>query len=498
LFSQSSCLRKTAPLAALAVVITAMPLWLARAGLRAYFTGDDMMNLYGCWIKPWGDLLFANVMYWSPFYRPAGGLFYRGIFALFGFDPLPFRIACYGIMIVNLVLLYALARRLSGSYGTGLLAALVASYHGYFIDLYYNTGTIYDLACFLFYAGALVVYVRGRAEGRPLSLRRSCAVAVLFVCALNSKEMAVTLPLAIALYEFIWFPPPGAGLIAWSRRLGLAALLAVAAVPYVYGKLSARSAFAGVADYTPHFGFGAYLTNYGHYLDSMFYRKQDWFTNTRVLELFLAMALIAAISRRKELWFGWAFAAFSVLPVIFIPLRGTIFVLYVPFIGWALYVAGLLSWLQSLVLNAVRPARVRQTLAGVTFLGFAIWLALLHHRHTPVVHSDPMVQDADRQIHRLVPSLAPNSRVLFLDDPFSPDEWTLMFLLRLSYRNPTVQVDRVKMMPAPPSAAVVATYDVILTCVNGKYSRLTYPLGFNVPQVEIRASGGPLPLVAAQ
>jgi len=47
-----------------------------------YFDGDDMMNLGVAFEEP-----FANWM------RPMGGLFYRAIYALAGFNPLPFRIA---------------------------------------------------------------------------------------------------------------------------------------------------------------------------------------------------------------------------------------------------------------------------------------------------------------------------------------------------------------------------------------------------------------------
>src|ERR1039457_842454 len=52
--------------------------------LRAYFTPDEMMNLYGAWFRP----LVASG-------RPVGDLFYRVLFAAAGLNPLPYRIACY-------------------------------------------------------------------------------------------------------------------------------------------------------------------------------------------------------------------------------------------------------------------------------------------------------------------------------------------------------------------------------------------------------------------
>jgi hypothetical protein len=321
---------------AAAVVIVGMPLWLAGAGLRAYFTADDLMSLYGYWVKPWWDVLVANLAWFSPSYRPMGGLFYRSMFAVFGFDPFPFRVACFAIVLINLVLVYATARRLAGSREAGLLTALIGCYHGRFEDLYYNTGTVYDLLCFTFYVAAFLVYVRGRESGRRLRWGEVILVAGLYVCALNSKEMAVTLPLAILTYEWIYHWPESTrpGLLRWiTGNARMAWLLAVLTVPYLYGKLSQSSVFSVIPEYKVHLSLERYLGTYGRYLDWMFYQQAPWFTASRVLLLAAAMLLAAMLSRRKALWFGFLFVWLSVLPVIFVTPRGTIFVLYIPFLG---------------------------------------------------------------------------------------------------------------------------------------------------------------------
>lgn len=162
---QRAQLLKTLALVCAVLVIAGMPFWFAGAGLEAYFSTDDTMNLYGYWSKPWRDLLIANLTYYSPFYRPLGGLFYRSMFAAFGFHPFPFRVACFAVMLLNLGLLYATARLLAGSREAGLLTALIGCYHAGYEDLYYNTGAIYDLLCFSFYVGPCsCTYARAAME----------------------------------------------------------------------------------------------------------------------------------------------------------------------------------------------------------------------------------------------------------------------------------------------------------------------------------------------
>ena len=75
------------------LTIAAVFLFLAGDGLSAYFTPDDMMNLYGAWFRP---VLEQG--------RPLGALVYRAIFAVFGLDPLPYRMVCFLLLAGNLVL----------------------------------------------------------------------------------------------------------------------------------------------------------------------------------------------------------------------------------------------------------------------------------------------------------------------------------------------------------------------------------------------------------
>src|ERR1700674_2747309 len=50
-------------------------------GLLVYYTGDDMMNLYGYLTRPVSALVKGNIFFWTPFYRPFGGVVYRSVYA---------------------------------------------------------------------------------------------------------------------------------------------------------------------------------------------------------------------------------------------------------------------------------------------------------------------------------------------------------------------------------------------------------------------------------
>jgi hypothetical protein len=193
---------------------------------------------------------------------------YRLLFDLAGVHALPFRIVCFALLLGNLYLLYRTAAAISTK-ETGLLAALIGSYNAAYIDLYYNTGTIYDLLCFTFYFLALGLYVRVRKAGQYLKPRTLILFLILYVCALNSKEMAVTLPAILFVYELVFGRAGHAdcSLRHWAFRLGPAVLTAVLTMPYVLGKLSSPSPLLGNEAYRLHLGLRTYFRALGHYLE---------------------------------------------------------------------------------------------------------------------------------------------------------------------------------------------------------------------------------------
>ena len=140
-------------------------LLLAGQGLSAGFTTDDVENLTTYWNQFPAALLKAVVLYSSPSYRPLGGLFfYRPLFAFAGFHPLPYRLLCFALLLVNLGLLYLAIRSVTASSEIAALTTLIGAFHPRLVDLYWNNGTIYDILCFTFDFGALAYYARAPAD----------------------------------------------------------------------------------------------------------------------------------------------------------------------------------------------------------------------------------------------------------------------------------------------------------------------------------------------
>src|SRR5579871_668528 len=177
---------------------------LTKDSLRAYFSPDDSMNLYRSWIYPAGQLVKANLLFFetSPFFRPMGSAWYRAIYHFAGFNAVPFHAANLLILAANIFLTYAVARRLSGSVEAGTLTALLGCYHTAFAWLYFDTGYVYDVLCYFFYFSVFLVYLRTRQQNEIPRTGILTACSLLYICALNSKEMAITLPGFLAIYEW--------------------------------------------------------------------------------------------------------------------------------------------------------------------------------------------------------------------------------------------------------------------------------------------------------
>ena len=213
-------------------------------GLLVYYTGDDVMNLYGYWSKPVSALVKGNIFFWTPYYRPFGGIVYRSLFAIFGFNPYPMYVVFYAAMLVNLWLAYLVFKRIGGSREIGAIATLLYAFHGKFDYLYYNAGSMYDVFCFLFFFSALLIYLRARVQGRFLGVWGTLGFLACLVCALNSKEMGATLPVIVLVYELIFHPPDfrsARALVRWCFREGRTALLgAVVRINLPSGQVGGR------------------------------------------------------------------------------------------------------------------------------------------------------------------------------------------------------------------------------------------------------------------
>jgi len=166
------------------------------------FDSDDVMNLSEAYVAGPGVLLRAVAFPFTTFNRPAGALYYRLCFGIFGWNPPAFRTVTYLVMIANLALIALLARRLAGSTEIGAAAALLYSFHGRLGSIYSSNGTIYDILCAFFTLLTLWYYVRVRQENLGWSWWRIAMLSGLYIAALNSKEMAAVVPVLMLIFEW--------------------------------------------------------------------------------------------------------------------------------------------------------------------------------------------------------------------------------------------------------------------------------------------------------
>jgi hypothetical protein len=404
------------------------------------------MNLNGASSRGLPTLLLDNFRFWSTAYRPLGGVFYSTIYHVVGFHSLPFRIACFVLLGLNLYLLYRFCCRLNPAPGPWPLAPVfaifLAAYHAWFVDLYYSTGTVYDLLCYAFYFAAFIAYLEGR---------RLWLVLVLYICALNAKEMAVTLPFFILLYELLWH----------GRKAALTAALSTGAITAIYiaGKLHGPDSLERIPSYQLTISPGRFLDVFHLYLNPFFYQNH-FFRDSNTVQLLLVMLAVALLLRSRPMIFAWCFILVSTLPIAFIQ-HYSAFFWYLPMAGWALYAGTVLQQIAE---------RLRAPQWAV-LLVLALALAPFHIRESRKTRQtffafQPPVRETTAQLKALAPTLPHSARVLFVDDPFPRDGYYLYFLTRLLYRDLTIQVERTAVHPVPPSD--YPGYDRVFVFRNGR------------------------------
>ena len=401
--------------------------WFAGPGLFHFFTHDDLANLARAQADSFGAVARANILYFSPSYRPLGALFYRTFHEMFSLHPLPSRIFCFAVLLAEFWLIYQIALKMTGSGAVGAVAVLILCYQVNLEPLYYNTGMCYDLFCFLFYWSAFLMY----ASIDDPKWWQIAVMCCLYVVALNAKEMAVTLPLILMSWQFL--SRPGGRLAAIKCGATWIAMTAIT-IPYLIGKMSAASVFAGQESYRPVISAANYFRESANLLGEAFYlegRIAPW----TAAALFVATAGVAWFSRSKALRFCWLAMTLGILPIAFIPTRG-IAQAWIPAAGFGIAIAVVL----------VRAAEKVKLPAAAAFLCAGTLLAWTHARHGarhfPHGEED-VIESVVKQLDVNHPPLPKGARVLIASDPF-PNEFSLaaQILIALYYHDPAMRFAR--------------------------------------------------------
>jgi hypothetical protein len=362
-------------------------LHFALPAIAGNFDDDEMMNLFGVWWLGGLKSIWANVCFWTPFIRPGGALFYLPLYHFFGLNPKPYHIAQISILTASIPMVYYLGLCLSSSRLVAFLATLAQSYHPTLINLVFVGSFIYDVLCGFFYFAALTYYIHIRekdAELRPLQL---IGVLALYVFALDFKEMAVTLPVIILIYEMLkchrwsnWNQ-----FVRWmGSSAGPALITGVLTALYIYGKTRGPGALINRDAYRPHYSWGNFLQSNAHFVSELFYGFTV--SEKAILGLWTLVFIYAFLRRDRMLRLMASWVVIVPLPLAFIPIRQGA-CLYLLLFGWAMIFAKIASDLITLLstaigpLQAPRPAKyLSQTFRMVMALVVASALAIFVHR----------------------------------------------------------------------------------------------------------------------
>jgi hypothetical protein len=317
------------------------------------FAPDEPMNMYFYWYPGTSKCLWANVLFWSDFYRPAGALYYLPLYHFFALNPEPYRIVQMGIVAASIPIIYWLCRLLTTSRWVAFLGAMIVCYHADLANLVFRGSYIYDALCGLFYLAALAYYVHIREKGTNLRPLQLTIFLLLYIFALNAKEMAVTLPVIVLIYEVLKWPRVAKwGLfLRQNWRSVVPSLIAgLLTAVYIYGKTHGKGPLVQSEVYRPQYSWRTFLESNAHFVSELRFHHRPLVT-VALLLLWSAVFIYAFLRRDRSLQLMSFWVILVPLPIAFIrPIRGGA-CLWLLLFGWAIILATFASDVISAVLK---------------------------------------------------------------------------------------------------------------------------------------------------
>ncbi len=305
------------------------------------FRDDEMMNLWTYWHLGALQSVLGLAKFWTSYYRPGGALYYLPLYHFFGLNPLPYRIVQISILVLSIPIAYYLARLLASSRSVAFLTVLAFCYHPHVANVVFVGAFIYDVLCGLFYLAALTYYVHIREKEAYLRPLQLVLFLVLYICALDSKEMAVTLPVIILIYEFLKAPrwADCKAFFRWSVCYAMPSLVAGAVTAiYVCGKVYGTASLTRLDPYRPRYSWHQFVAANAKFLNELFFAPNAITPKTFWI-LWAAVFIYAAFRRDRTVRLMAFWVVIVPLPLAFLlPIRGG-GCLYLLLFGWAMIFA---------------------------------------------------------------------------------------------------------------------------------------------------------------
>jgi len=296
-------------------------------------------------------------------YRPVATLSYLLIYSFAGLNPFYYHLLSLMLHALAAVLVYRLAAGILGSRLQALLAGMLFAVHPVLTEAVDCIDFNDDLLAGVFFLASLLLAIRTKTgPGAARDWRLWLALGLYFL-GLLSKEMAITLPAIVVLYDLLWGARPqeaitlkGAPDIVKQRIVLYSGLAAVsllylvirfeimagpgAEMPFSYGSLWQRIIFL-----PGHLFSFVKLALWPHPLsaDYVFTYPASFWESSNLIGLAALAGLIVgawlALGRSKAIFFGIVWFLITLLPVanlieIYNPIAERY--LYIPLVGFCL------------------------------------------------------------------------------------------------------------------------------------------------------------------
>jgi hypothetical protein len=299
------------------VALAALFLVANRGAYRGYFQDDEFDTL--SWARYGGVAEYAkgvvSPLFQKNNFRPTGHFYFYAAEHFAGLDFPNYVAVLHFFHLFNVWLVWLLARRLGASAIPAGASALFFALHMALFDAVWKPMYVFDVLCATFCLLSVLFYSRERWVLSFLS----------FWLAYKAKELAVMLPVVLAVYE-LWFGKrrwkPLVPFFAVSLSFGLQGLLLN---PNRDNEYTFRFTLAALAKTSVYYAGRVFLVPYLGFVVPL---------------VLLIGALMRAGSKTPRLWFGIAMMALFFFPLLFLPGRLFAAYCYVPFTGLAIALSG--------------------------------------------------------------------------------------------------------------------------------------------------------------
>jgi hypothetical protein len=410
--------------------------------LAAYFFDDDFQWLVGSWsFRPAQLVAFGSL---SHFYRPVIDIYFAVMTPLLGGSPVLFHAASIALHAANVLVVFALARRLWGPPSGGPSASLFGFVTALFfavqpsdIDAIAWVGALAEAIGALFGCLSLLWFLRWREEGE--SRFRALSVATFALALLTHESSVVFLPVIIladvlSLWRVRKDPPSTFAPYIALTTLYLAIDLWINSRNYVVSQ--------------GHYGIGLHIvTNALDYIDALYVGRRD-VLNYAVIVIGVAGLLVRGNARVK---FATCWMLLALAPFLMFTWGNTSRYLYQPAIGFSMllaeFVMQLDRWLQpsaggdpvgsGFSRTNIRAAILTAVVAAIT-IRFGIFANANVRDFATRTHVYPDYVARFRNIHGNVPN-----NTVIASDPRLATTLPYQFVnaaVQWEYRDPTIRL----------------------------------------------------------